>query len=112
MAWARSNIELLRAESDSSRSAGVRLSSDTPNIRSVRADKERCLMIAWKSGAESVVDVSGHLGNYAILTPLRTDDDLFRKVEVGEWGWCVRWSDDMELSSDTLWRLSLEQGSA
>jgi hypothetical protein len=39
------------------------------------------------------------------------DDDLFRKVQVGEWGWCVHWSDDLEISSDTLWRLAVEQGS-
>jgi helix-turn-helix protein len=42
---------------------------------------------------------------------LRDDDDLFCKVSVGEWGWCAHWSDDLEISSDTLWRFALEQGS-
>jgi Domain of unknown function (DUF4160)/Helix-turn-helix domain len=38
--------------------------------------------------------------------------DARKAPEVGEWGWCCRWSDDLEISSDTLWRLALEQGSA
>ncbi len=84
--------------------------TDIPNIRAVRADKGRCLAITWKGDAESVVDVSSHLAEYAVFAPLRHDDELFRTVEVGEWGWCVRWSDDMEISADTLWRLTLEQG--
>ena len=32
-------------------------------------------------------------------------------MKVGEWGWCAHWTDDMEIASDTLWRLALEQGS-
>jgi|SRR6266567_2844426 len=85
---------------------------DTPNIRTVRADKDRRLVITWKGGAESVVDVSQHLAEYAIFAPLRSDDEMFGRVEVGEWGWCAHWSDDMEISADTLWRLTLEQGAA
>jgi hypothetical protein len=88
------------------------METKTPNIRSVRADNDRRLVIVWKGGAESIVDVSKHLADYAIFTPIRADDDLFRAVTVGEWGWSVHWSDDQEISSDTLWRLALEQGSA
>jgi len=84
--------------------------TDTPNIRAVRVDGARRLAITWRGGAESVVDVSGHLAEYAVFAPLRQDDQLFRGVEIGEWGWCVHWSDDMEISADTLWRLTLEQG--
>ena len=84
--------------------------TDIPNIRAVHADQGRRLGITWKGGAESVVDVSGHLAEYAVFAPLRQDDELFRAVDVGEWGWCVHWSDDMEISADTLWRLTLEQG--
>ena len=84
--------------------------TDIPNIRAVRADQGGRLVLTWKGGAESVVDVSGHLAEYAVFAPLRQDDELFRAVEVGEWGWCVHWSDDMEISADTLWRLTLEQG--
>ena len=81
----------------------------TPNIRSVRANGGRRLVITWKGGAESVVDVSKLLADYAVFAPLRNDDDLFNKVMVGEWGWCAHWSEDLEISSDTIWRLALEQ---
>jgi hypothetical protein len=84
--------------------------TDIPNIRAVRADEGRQLVIIWKGGYESVVDVSGHLAEYAVFAPLRRDEELFRRAEVGEWGWCVHWSDDLEISADTLWRLTLEQG--
>ena len=84
--------------------------TDIRNIRAVCADQGRRLLITWKGDAESVVDVSGHLAEYAVFAPLRRDDALFRTVAVGEWGWCVHWSDDMEISADTLWRLTLEQG--
>ncbi len=93
-------------------SKGLSIKTDTPNIRSVRADEGRMLVVTWKGGAESTVDVGRHIANYAVFSPLRADDAAFRRVTVGEWGWCARWSDDMEISSDTLWRLALEQGSA
>jgi hypothetical protein len=96
----------------SSQSQNVRVDADTPNIRAALADKDRCIVITWRGGAESIADVSRHLAEYAIFAPLRSDDDLFRRVGVGEWGWCLHWSDDMEISSDTLWRLALEQGEA
>ncbi len=86
------------------------MATDTPNIRAVRAKKDRRLVVTWKGGAESVVDLSKHLAHYAIFAPLRSRDKLFRAVEVGEWGWCAHWSPDMEISSDTLRRLALEQG--
>jgi hypothetical protein len=82
-----------------------------PNLKSVRAGKGRQLVITWKGGAESIVDVSKHLADYVVFAPLRRDDELFRKVTVGEWGWCCHWSDDLEISSDTLWQLAREQGS-
>lgn len=84
--------------------------TDIPNIRAVRADKGRILVVTWKGGAESIVDVSGHLAEYTVFAPMRRNDERFRAVEVGEWGWCLHWSDDMEISADTLWRLTLDQG--
>ncbi len=83
-----------------------------PNIKQVRPGADRLLIITWRGGAESTVDVSGLLAAFALFAPLSADDALFRSVAVGEWGWCVHWSDDMEIAADTLWRLALEQGSA
>ena len=84
--------------------------TDIPNIKAVRADEGRQLAIIWKGGHESIVDVADHLATYAVFTSLRHNDERFRTVEVGEWGWCAHWSDDMEIFADTLWRLALEQG--
>jgi len=84
----------------------------TPNIRSVRADGGRTLVVTWKGGAESVVDVGPHLRAYRVFATLRDDDRAFRSASVGEWGWSVHWADDMEIASDTLMRLACEQGAA
>ena len=86
------------------------METETPNIRAIRAGKDRGLAITWKNGTESVVDISKHLSGYAVFAPLVTDAALFRTVKVGEWGWNAHWSNDLEISSDTLWRLALEQG--
>lgn len=86
--------------------------AEAPNIKSVRADRNRTVIITWKGGAESAVDLSGFLADYAVFAPVCRDEDRFDQVAVGEWGWCLRWSEDMEISSDTLWRLAREQGAA
>src|SRR6267378_3410089 len=74
----------------SSQSEGMRVDSDKPNIRAVRADKDRRLVIRWRGGAESVVDVSQHIAEYAIFVPLRSDHDAFRKAKsVSGAGACI-----------------------
>jgi hypothetical protein len=81
-----------------------------PNIRAVSPKNGRRLLVTWKGGAESIIDVSRHIKNFAAFAPLLDDARLFRRAAVGEWGWSVGWSDQMEISADTLWRLALEQG--
>lgn len=88
------------------------MADDAPNIAAVQAAGGRAVTVTWKGGDESVIDLSGHIGRFAVFAPLRLDDALFAKVSVGEWGWSIGWSEDMEISSDTLWRLALEQGAA
>jgi hypothetical protein len=83
-----------------------------PNIKSVRVEAGRSVVVAWKAGGDSVIDLTEHLSRYAIFAPLRADDGLFEGVGVGEWGWSIRWSDEVEISAETLWRLALEQGAA
>lgn len=83
-----------------------------PNIVAVQAAGDRVVVVSWKNGSESIIDLSQHLARFAIFRPLRADGALFAKVALGEWGWSIGWSDEMEISSDTLWRLALEQGAA
>lgn len=84
--------------------------STTPNIKAAQPATGRSVIIIWQGGAESVVDLSPLLNEFAIFKSLRGDAEFFKKVEVGEWGWCLHWTDDIEISADTLWRLALEQG--
>ncbi len=88
------------------------MTASAPNIRAVAAGGDRAVLITWRGGAESLVDLREYLATYAIFAALRADDDVFGQGAVGEWGWCIAWSDDMQISSDTLWRLALEQGAA
>jgi hypothetical protein len=88
------------------------MTEDIPNIRAARVIGRRSLEIVWKGGADSIIDLSEHLARFAVFEPVLSDDARFAEVAVGDWGWSVGWSEDMEISSDTLWRLALEQGAA
>lgn len=83
---------------------------EAPNIRNICPARGRTLVITWKNGAESLVDLSDHLDAYAVFATLRDDDAAFQRVSVGEWGWNAHWTDEVEVAADTLWRLALEQG--
>ena len=84
------------------------MQTDT-RIRAVHADTGRRLAVTWKGGIESVVDLAPHLARYAIFAPLRAEargkargEAAFRGVTVGDWGWCARWTDEMEIAADTF----------
>jgi DNA-binding transcriptional regulator YiaG len=81
-----------------------------PRIVAAAADKRPLtLRIRWDSGDESRVDVSGLIESFHIYDSLRRSPDLFRRVRVGEYGTDVVWSDEVDMSADTLWRLAQEQ---
>jgi hypothetical protein len=71
-------------------------------IAAIRAGPDRRLVVNWMGGVESVIDLAQYLSEYIIFAPLRSNDELFARVAIGEWGWCAHWSDDMEIASDTL----------
>jgi DNA-binding transcriptional regulator YiaG len=81
-----------------------------PRIVAVTADKEPLtLRIQWDRAEESRVDVSGPIGTFRLYEPLRRSPELFDGVRVGEHGTDVVWSDEIDMSADTLWRLAQEQ---
>ncbi len=51
------------------------------------------LRIAWDSGDEGVVDLSGHLGRFRVYEPLRRSPELFARAAVGEHGTDVVWTE-------------------
>src|SRR4030095_10296710 len=84
-----------------------------PRITRVAAgDQPYTLRIAWDHGGESLVDVSGLIATFRVYTPLRHAPDMFRQVHVGEYGTDIVWTDDLDMSADTLWRLAQEQSGA
>ncbi len=84
-----------------------------PRITKVAAGAQPyTLHIAWDHGGDSIVDVSRLIGTYRVYTPLRRDPDLFRQVRVGEYGTDIVWTDELDMSADTLWRLAQEQSGA
>ncbi len=81
-----------------------------PRIVEVTADKKPLtLRIRWDRGEESRVDVSGLIKSFHVYEPLRRSQDLFRRVRVGEHGTDGVWSYEIDMSADTLWRLTQEQ---
>jgi DNA-binding XRE family transcriptional regulator len=67
------------------------------------------LQIQWNTGEQSLVDVSGIIDSFRFYAPLRDSAELFRRVRVGEHGADVVWPGELDMSSDTLWRLAREQ---
>jgi DNA-binding transcriptional regulator YiaG len=81
-----------------------------PRIVAVAAGKKPLtLSIRWDNGEENLVDVSGLIGTFRVYEPLRRSPELFRRVQVGEYGTDVSWTDEIDMAADTLWRLAQEQ---
>jgi len=81
-----------------------------PRIVGVSAAKKPfTLLIHWDRGEPGRVDVSGIINSFRIYEPLRRSRDLFRRVRVGEYGTDIVWTDAIDMSADTLWRLAQEQ---
>ena len=81
-----------------------------PRIAAVAAGKKpHTLRIRWTHGGENTVDVSALLDTFRVYAPLRQNAALFRRVRVGEHGTDIVWSEELDMSADTLWRLAQEQ---
>jgi len=81
-----------------------------PRIVAVTADeKPLTLRIQWDRSGETRVDVSHLIETFRLYEPLRRSPNLFARVRVGEHGTDVVWTDEIDISADTLWRLAQEQ---
>ena len=67
------------------------------------------LIIRWEKGEQSRVDVSGLVETYRVYEPLRRSPELFKRVQVGEYGTDLCWPNEVDMAADTLWRLAQEQ---
>lgn len=71
--------------------------------------KPMTLRVRWDRGDESLVNLSGIIATFRVYEPLRRSPELFRQARVGEHGADIVWTDDIDMSADTLWRLAQEQ---
>jgi DNA-binding XRE family transcriptional regulator len=84
-----------------------------PRVTEVAAGEQPwTLRIRWDRDGESIVDVSSMIETYRLYVPLRQAPELFRRVRIGEYGTDIVWTDDIDMSADTLWRLAQEQSGA
>jgi DNA-binding XRE family transcriptional regulator len=84
-----------------------------PRITNVQAGaKPMSLRVRWDTGADSEIDISGMIETYRVYAPLRQSPDLFQQVRLGDYGTDVIWTDEIDMSADTLWRLAQEQSGA
>lgn len=77
-------------------------------IREVAPGEGRALHITWEDGYRASVDLARTIRTYAVYAPL-DDDARFRKVAVAEDRWGVDFGDDLEMTTDMLRRMALEQ---
>jgi DNA-binding XRE family transcriptional regulator len=84
-----------------------------PRIVSVTSGaKPLTLQVRWSTGDDTFIDVAGMINSFRVYAPLRQDSELFRRVQVGEYGTDLVWNGDLDMSNDTLWRLAQEQSGA
>ncbi|MGY4532353.1 hypothetical protein ACVW0Y_001477 [Pseudomonas sp. TE3786] len=72
------------------------------------APASQALRITWNDGRVLGVNLAELIRTFSVLAPLQ-DAELFRQVQVGEWGFDLVWPGDIELAAATLYRLALEQ---
>lgn len=77
----------------------IQVGRSIPKISSVRALQQRFVEVEWRDGGKAVVDLMPALSSHKGFVRLRTDDELFRTVTVGEYGGYIEWADGSELSS-------------
>ncbi len=81
-----------------------------PRITAVTPDTApMTLRVRWDRGDESLIDISGMIESFRFYAPLRQSPQLFGQIRVGEHGTDVVWTDEIDMSADTLWRLAQEQ---
>ena len=83
--------------------------SGQPRIKSVRAEaRGRILDVVWADGQRTQVDFGEPISRLKIFAPLESPA-LFAKVHVINDGWAIAWTDEIDYSSDALWRLAQRQ---
>lgn len=70
-------------------------------IETVTAVAPGRLRLVWSTGEDVALDLRARLRRRSFKA--LSDPNVFNKVQVGDWGHSVRWTDDIELGADSLW---------
>ncbi len=89
-----------------------RVSPGLPKVRAATpTNEDHVLDVIWGDGTRARIDLTELVFRLKHFRPLR-NSARFRDVSVSDWGWAISWGDDLDLSSETLWRLAQEQAHA
>lgn len=80
-----------------------------PRIGSVEPLDGRRVRLTWsrgeRAGEAEVLDLAPAIFNHRHFIPLRRDDQLFRQVQITDWGSALEWPGDIALSAEWIERL-------
>jgi len=77
----------------------IEVGKPIPRIKKVLPKGGRVVAVEWDDGTISDIDLMPALVSHKGFVRLRTDDDLFRTMTIGEFGGYLTWADGSELSS-------------
>ena len=84
------------------------MSKTLPRLKSVKALPGSRLKLIWRDGETQVCDLTGLIARSKALAPL-ADATVFSKAKPIDWGAGVGWSNELDLSAQTLHRIADEQ---
>lgn len=84
----------------------VTVGKPIPRIQSATPLGDRRIRIVWKDGPAKVVDLAAALASRRVFIPLRSDDALFERVRISEYGDALEWDGpDLEFPASWLDKL-------
>lgn len=73
-----------------------------PRIKKIEPQDDYKLLIYFDSGEKVIYDVQEDISQIPDFSILKSEQGLFRNVQVDESRTCIFWSDRVDLPSDTL----------
>jgi hypothetical protein len=75
----------------------IAVGAPLPRLESVEALGGRQVAVTWQGRPRQIVDLTPALASHRAFVRIRSDDALFRTVQVSQQGDCLEWPDGSEL---------------
>jgi hypothetical protein len=72
-------------------------------IVDARANRDLSVTLTWEEGAVTVADFRPNAEKGGVCAPLRDPDFFVANLRLGDEGYVLAWSDEIEFSADSLW---------